>query len=399
MEQIAMILLKGLEIYTENSKIQDGFLQIKNGKIEKYGSMDECPTNTYEYEVYDFHHKLSAIPGMIDLHIHGVAGADMMDGTKQALETITLALPREGTTSFLATTITQSSSKIEEAIVNVSNFMDSYHQSGNAELLGIHLEGPFISSTHIGAQSGEHISNANIELFMEYYQLAKGRIKVITLAPEIENGFLLVKAASETGVIVSVGHSNATYEQVREAVKCGLSHTTHLYNQMRHMHHREPGAVGAAFLLEQIKVEIIPDGIHVHPLMVKMAYDVIGKDRLIIITDSMRAKGLADGSYELGGQQVTVKDSKATLNNGTLAGSTLKMIDGLKNIVEYTGCSLHDAIKLTSVNPAKQINVFDRKGSIAEGKDADIVILDENLNIKMTICRGKIAYVREEHSK
>jgi N-acetylglucosamine-6-phosphate deacetylase len=394
MGQNAMFLLKRLTIYTETSIINNGFLLLENGRIAKIGRMEECPVNTNGYTVIDFQEKAVAIPGLIDLHIHGASGADTMDASREALQTMTHSLPSEGTTSFLATTITQSNTKLKAAIDNVATYMDRDNEPGNAEILGIHLEGPFISPSHIGAQPKEFVVSADVHLFNELQALAKGNIKVLTLAPEIDNGLALVKAASDMGVIVSIGHSNATFNEVSEAVGYGASQITHLYNQMRPMHHREPGVVGAAMLLEQLMVEMIPDGVHVHPKIMKIAYDVIGKERMMIITDSMRAKGLANGNYDLGGQCVRVDGNKATLDNGTLAGSTLRMIDGFKNMIEFTGCSIDDAIRLGSTNPAVQLKVFDRKGSIKEGKDADIVILDTHYQIQMTFCRGQIAYIR-----
>jgi N-acetylglucosamine-6-phosphate deacetylase len=391
-----MFLLKRLTIYTETSIIDSGYLLLENGKIAKIGRMEECPVNSCGYTVIDFHENAAAIPGLIDLHIHGALGADTMDGTREALQTMTHSLPSEGTTSFLATTITQSYTKLKAAIDNVTNYIERDNQPGNAEILGIHLEGPFISPSHTGAQPKEFVVSADVHLFNDLQTLAKGNIKVLTLAPEIDNGLSLTKAASDIGVIVSVGHSNATFTEVSEAIDYGASQITHLYNQMKPMHHREPGVVGAAMLLEQLMVEIIPDGVHVHPKVMKMAYDVIGKERMMIITDSMRAKGLPNGNYDLGGQCVRVDGNKATLDDGTLAGSTLRMIDGFKNMIEFTGCTIEDAIRLGSTNPAIQLKVFDRKGSITEGKDADVVIFNHQYQIEMTFCRGRIAYVREK---
>jgi N-acetylglucosamine-6-phosphate deacetylase len=209
----------------------------------------------------------------------------------------------------------------------------------------------------------------------------------------------MVRYLKESGIIASIGHSDATYEQVVEAIEAGANHLTHLFNQMKGLHHREPGVVGAAFLHDELKAEIIADGVHVRPEMVKLAYKQKQREGLILITDSMRAKCLKNGTYDLGGQEVTVKDGKAVLEDGTLAGSILKLGQAFKNILNYTGCSIEDAIQMASVNPAKQLNIYDRKGSIAKGKDADIVILDHNREIFMTICRGEVAFHKEDDIK
>lgn len=206
----------------------------------------------------------------------------------------------------------------------------------------------------------------------------------------------MIRYLKERGIIASIGHTDATFQEVDEAIRAGANHLTHLYNQMRGLHHREPGVVGAAFLRKELLAEMIVDGVHVRPEMVELAYKLKGNAGLILITDSMRAKCLKNGHYDLGGQDVTVRDGKAVLADGTLAGSILKLGQAIKNIVSYTGCSLEDAIEMAAVNPAKQLKIYDRKGSITEGKDADIVILDENMDVFMTFCRGRVAFKKEE---
>ncbi|MCM3588230.1 N-acetylglucosamine-6-phosphate deacetylase [Mesobacillus maritimus] len=386
------ILLKGMQLYTENEKIENSYLLIKDQKIIDYGSLKNLSSTAKFDEVVEVPTSFKAVPGFIDIHIHGVNGADVMDATPEALETMSTALPKEGTTSFLATTMTQSSDAIENALKNVGEFLAKNQPSGQAEILGAHLEGPFVNAKRAGAQPVQHIVDSNLEVFQKWNVLTGDTIRVVTLAPEQPGGLEFVKHLKENNIIASIGHSDATYEEVVEAIEAGASHVTHLFNQMRGLHHREPGVVGAAFLHDELTAEIIADGVHVRPEMVKLAYKNKGKDRLILITDSMRAKCLKNGVYDLGGQDVTVKDGKALLQDGTLAGSILRLGDGLKNMVDFTECALEDVIQMTSVNPAKQLNVYDHKGSISVGKDADIVILDDDLNVFMTFCRGKLAY-------
>lgn len=390
------LMIKHGTIYSENQVIKDGFLKINKGRISDI-SMSPFTTNISDYEIIAIPDTFSVIPGMIDLHIHGVNGADTMDATKEALDVIASTLPMEGTTSFLATTITEDTKAIEKSLLNACDYIHSLQSEGNAEVLGIHLEGPFIHRDKAGAQPIRHILNPDLAMFKSWQSLSNNEIKLVTLAPELPGGIEFIKYLKNQGIISSIAHSQASYKQVLAAIESGLSHVTHLFNQMTGLHHRDPGIVGAAFLKDELKVELIADGIHVCPEIVKFAYDQITDERMILITDAMRAKWLDDGTYDLGGQMVTVQEGKALLEENTLAGSVLKMIDAFKNIQRFTGCTIESAIKMASENPAKQLNVFDRKGSISIGKDADLVILDEEMNVFMTICNGKIAYTNQEH--
>ncbi|MEO2078222.1 MAG: N-acetylglucosamine-6-phosphate deacetylase [Bacillus sp. (in: firmicutes)] len=387
------ILLKGMQLYTEDQIIEKGYIHWQDQTIIAVGPIAECP-HIEDADVINVPSTFKAIPGLIDIHIHGVNGADVMDATPEALETMAAALPKEGTTSFLATTMTQSHTAIEKALQNAGDFIQNQQSSGQAEVLGVHLEGPYVNKSKAGAQPIEYIVDANIEQLEKWNTITKHSIKVVTLAPEQPGGMEMVKYLHEHDIIASIGHSDATYEEVIQAIKAGAKHVTHLFNQMRGLHHREPGVVGAAFLQEEITAEIIADGIHSRPEMVKLAYQQKGKTGLILITDSMRAKCLKNGVYDLGGQAVTVADGRALLHDGTLAGSILKLGHAMKNMIDFTNCSLEDTIQMASVNPAKQLAVFDRKGSLTSGKDADIVLLDEQLEVAMTICRGELAYDR-----
>jgi N-acetylglucosamine-6-phosphate deacetylase len=386
------LMLINASVLTQDGMIEKGFILIKDGKIAEMGSISSLPQ--HQAEVVELPEDSTIVPGFIDVHIHGAGGADTMDATTDALKTMASILPEEGTTSFLATTITQEQKAIMKALENAADYIEHHNQSGKAEVLGLHLEGPFINETRKGAQPEQHIITPDIELFMKMQEASGNNIKLVTLAPEKENGNKLIAYLAENGVIASVGHSDATYGQMAEAVKAGATHVTHLFNGMRGMHHRNPGVAGAALLFEELKIEMIADGIHVVPAMVDLSIRAKGTDGVILITDSMRAKCLKSGTYDLGGQEVSVADGKALLNDGTLAGSILKMKDALKNMMEFTGISLEEAVKLASENPARQLKIFDRKGSIASGKDADLVVLDRNHQVAMSFCRGVPSYTR-----
>ncbi|WP_301280419.1 N-acetylglucosamine-6-phosphate deacetylase [Rossellomorea aquimaris] len=389
------LLIMDGNIYAEDTIYEKGFIKIENGVITGMGDRSQL-TDSEEYKVITLPHGYSVVPGMIDIHIHGVNGADTMDAKREALDTMTGTLPKEGTTSFLATTMTEGSDAIEKALKATADYMSKHQRDGQAEILGIHLEGPFINPDKAGAQPLNRIQKPSVDTFKHWQALSQNHIKLVTLAPELDDDYELIRYLKENGIVASVGHSGATFDQVGEAIDAGLSHVTHLFNQMSGLHHREPGIVGASFLRQELMVELISDGIHVRPEVIQLAFNQITDERLILITDSMRAKCLKNGQYDLGGQMVTVKDGKALLDEDTLAGSVLKMKDAFTNIQTFTTSDMRSAVKMTAENPAKQLNVFDRKGSLAPLKDADIVILDENNDVYTTICKGKIAYIRED---
>lgn len=386
------LLLINAAVLTQDGMIEKGFIYIKDGKIAEMGPISSLPQ--HQAEVIELPEDSTIVPGFIDVHIHGAGGADTMDATTEAITTMASVLPEEGTTSFLATTITQEQKAIMKALENAADYISHHNHPGKAEVLGLHLEGPFINEARKGAQPAQHIIAPDIELFAKMQKASGNNIRLVTLAPEKENGNHLIAYLAENGVIASIGHSDATYAQMAEAVKAGATHVTHLFNGMRGMHHRDPGVAGAALLFKELKIEMIADGIHVVPEMLDLSLRTKGTDGVILITDSMRAKCLKNGNYDLGGQEVSVADGKALLADGTLAGSILKMKDSLQNMMEFTGISLEEAVKLASENPARQLNIFDRKGSIAPGKDADLVVLDSKHEVAMTFCRGVASFTR-----
>jgi N-acetylglucosamine-6-phosphate deacetylase len=387
-------LITNVTVYAEDGIIEKGYVLWEGTKIIEIGTSSSTP-NDHNLEVIELDPRYKLVPGFIDLHIHGAAGADTMDGTTEALKTMATVLPQEGTTSFLATTMTTSPREIENALKNAADYIEHKNDVGEAEVLGVHLEGPFISPKRAGAQHPDNIIEPNVELFKKWQKIANGHIRLVTLAPERQGGLELTKYLKNTGVIASIGHSDAIYQEVVNAIEAGVTHATHLFNGMRGIHHREPGVAGAVLMHDEVKCEIIADGIHVDPQMVRFAYRNKGREGMILITDAMRAKCLGAGIYDLGGQEVTVDDERAMLKDGTLAGSILKLKDAGKNMMSFTGCTLEDIVRMAAWNPAKQLGMLDRKGSIQKGKDADLVVLNDEFDVVMTICRGKLAYSKQ----
>ncbi len=321
--------------------------------------------------------------GFIDLHIHGSGGADVMDATPKALETISSALLQTGTTSFLATTMTMSKEHIDNALQNIQ--LHSQNVTG-AQILGVHLEGPFINASKHGAQDKAYIQAPNIALINDYIN----KVKMITLAPEVEGAESFVKQLTNSypNIILSIGHSDASYEKTKESFSWGISHATHLFNAMNSYHHREPGIVGAVFDSE-ITCDIIADLVHTHPSALELTYQ-IKRDKLILVTDSMRAGCMKCGSYDLGGQSVEVEEGKAILEDGTLAGSVLKLNEALSNMMQYSSMTRIEAVNAVTRIPAEKLGI--QKGELKIGFDADIVIFDEDFSIITTIVAGEVKY-------
>lgn len=333
------------------------------------------------------------VPGFIDQHIHGAGGSDAMDGTLEDLKIIATSLAKEGTTAFLATTMTQSPENIENALKAVKEYIALNSDEGS-QILGVHLEGPFISKDFAGAQPYEYIATPNVEVFKRYQDASGDNIRLVSLAPEEEGSSELIKYLKENNIVASIGHSNSKYADVEKAVKAGATNLTHTYNAMKPVHHREVGTVGAAYLFNELACECICDGIHVSGPAIRLLHKNKPNDKFVLITDAMRAKHLPDGVSELGGQVVIVKNGEARLENGTLAGSVLRMNVAVKNVMNFLNLPLEEVVKYASINPAKNLGVDNLLGSIKEGKRADFVILDKDLNVVKTVRAGKVIYER-----
>lgn len=324
------------------------------------------------------------IPGLIDIHTHGCDGCDNCDSTRESLETIAKYQASNGITSFLSTTMTLSEEQLGDAFQNVYQYMQ--HPADGAYIHGINMEGPFLNPEKKGAQNGKYIHKPDVAMFRRLNEKSGNNVKLVALAPELEGADKFI-AELKNEVRISIAHTCASYEQAMQAIAAGAKHATHLFNAMPSFSHRNPSVVGAAFDSD-VTPELISDGIHVHPAMIRLTFSAFGADRIILISDSMRATGLQDGTYDLGGLTVYVKDKKATLVDGTIAGSSTNLMECVKKAISF-GIPAEDAIKCASLNPAKAIGADQLCGSIQAGKYADFVILDEQYTVEQVYIKGK----------
>ena len=326
------------------------------------------------------------MPGLIDVHIHGYLNEDASDGTAEGIRKMAEGVMKNGVTSFLPTTMTVSMAEIEKALDVVRSLQEESKAWKGAYLAGVNSEGPFINESKKGAQAAEHIKKPDADWVIKNSDI----IKICTIAPETEGGYdAIKKITSESSVKVSVGHTDATFEEAMKAFECGATQVTHLFNAQTVLHHRKPGVVGAG-LASDAYTELIADTFHVNKGLYTLVYKC-KKDKLILITDCTRAGGMPDGEYSLGGQPIFVKGIQCLLEDGTIAGSVLRLNDAVKNFRDNTDIPLYEIVNAASLNPAKAIGL-DSKGSLEEGKDADIIITDMNFDIKKTIIGGEIRY-------
>lgn len=329
------------------------------------------------------------VPGFIDVHTHGAYGFDTNDAEEDGLRHWLRHIPEEGVTGILPTTVTQMPDVLTAALANVARVVDEGYEG--AEILGVHFEGPYLDMDYKGAQPPEAIAHPSVEQFKEYQKAAKGLIRYITLAPEHDTDYELTHFCRDNGVVVSLGHSSASYEQGLQAVAEGAKSMTHVYNGMTPLHHRKPGLVGLALTQSDLYGEIIADGCHSHPAAARLFYRCKDADKAIMVTDSLRVKDCPPGgNYQLGGHDIEVgQDGLARLKGtDTIAGSTLPMNRGLQRM-EQAGVPFDRALASCTANPAACLGVDDRKGSLAVGRDADVVVLEDDYSVAQTYCRGK----------
>lgn len=366
-----------------NLKYVDCNFQIKNGNIE-IDNETIADISDYKKDGIDMS-GLTALPGFIDIHTHGIAGADACDQKISSFETLSANYAKHGVTSFCPTTMTLGTNELSEIFRTVEAY------KGNecaAYIHGINMEGPYVSPEKCGAQNTDYIKTANVNEFDALNRISK--VSLVDLAPERDGALDFANTVcGET--VCSVAHTNADYEQAKSAFENGFTHVTHFYNAMSGLSHRAPGVVGAVFENDTVTAELICDGFHLAPAAVRLAFKILGDDRCVAISDSLSSTDCEDGEYVLGGQKVIVKNKKAHLENGTIAGSTTNLFDEFKNLLSF-GIPFTSALKACTANPAKVIGVYDKCGSLTKGKNADIIFVDSNLNLCHVMIKGKMIF-------
>lgn len=386
------LAIVGGKVVTPSAVIENGTVLCEDGKITFVGSGKEAAPEP-DSQIVDAAGEI-VMPGFIDIHFHGSGGDDVMANGAEGIRRISRALMKFGTTGFLATTIAARHSELMKAVEDTiaAETADAGTPEG-AEILGLHIEGPYINLKFKGAQPVEGIRDPNFDECRELLSAAAGRIKIMTMAPELPGGMELIRFLKANGVEASLGHSEADYDTALAAIDAGATRATHLYNAMSGVHHRKPGLASAVLNEPGIQAELICDGVHVHPQMAQLAWRAKGRDGLTLITDATAAQGVGDGTFTLGDFQIQVRGPLCTLMDGvTIAGSVLTMNQAVGNAIDFTGMSLMDAAYTSSLAPAQACGVANRKGSIEVGKDADLAVLNPDFSIFHTIRAGVVAY-------
>jgi len=375
------VAIKG-DILTPHRLIPGGVVVVEGSKIREVN-----PEDVEKGEVIDMTGCIVA-PGFVDIHVHGGGGYDVMDPSPGALDGLSMFLAQGGVTSFLPTTYTAPRNAILEAARGVKGAMEK--GTKGARVLGLHMEGPYISPERCGAQNRDHVRKPDIGELGEVDGESGGNLRVVTMAPEVEGALGAIAWLNSRGKTAAAGHTDATYEEAAAAFDAGMSHVSHLFNGMRPFHHREPGVVGAALGDERVTVELIADGFHVHPAALKMAVRLKGVESTALVSDSIAPAGMSDGEYDFGGLKISVREGRSLLDSGRLAGSTIRLCDAVRSMVELADSSIAEAVEMATLIPARIAGVEDRKGSLVPGMDADITVLDRNFSVMLTMVEGRI---------
>jgi N-acetylglucosamine-6-phosphate deacetylase len=373
--------------FTPTNELQDAGILMRDGVIESVGprSSISLPAGAQEIIATD----QIASPGFIDVHIHGAGGHDVMEGTENALKAISATIGSHGTTAFVATTVTADPNAICKSSEGIARYIAHQHVESRpgAEILGIHFEGPFISPVRRGVHPPEWIKLPSAELLEKFVTSAQGHALILTIAPELLGAIPCIEAARKAGMIVGMGHTDATYEQARAGLAHGAHHAIHTYNAMRPFSHRDAGVIGAVLTSPEISAELIADGVHVDETAMRLLLQAKGAGGVILISDGISATGMPDGKYALGGFEVTVSSGVCRNSEGNLAGSTLTLDRALRNIVRL-GTSLGDALQMLTLNPAKLLGIEHKKGVLHANADADAVLLNQSLEVTQVFTRG-----------
>jgi N-acetylglucosamine-6-phosphate deacetylase len=383
------VIYAGVAI-TPEDEISDAAILIEGSRIAAIGSREEIGRP----EGADFYDAGAAVavPGFVDVHIHGAGGHDVMEATPTALDTIAATLARRGTTSFVATTVTASPDALCRSAAGIAKHMAASRNRAAsrgilAEILGIHFEGPFISKARRGVHPEQWIAAPSLPLLSRFIEAAGGTAKILTLAPELPSALELIDAARAAGLLVSLGHTDATYDQAIAAISRGATHAAHVFNAMRPFSHRDTGVIGAVLTSPEVTAELIADNVHVDAAAVKILFASKGADQISLVSDGTAATGMPDGSYKLGDFDVNVMNGVVRNREGRLAGSALTLDQALRNIVAL-GTPLRDAVQMLTLNPARELGLQTVKGALVPGADADLLLLDPKLNISRVMVGG-----------
>jgi N-acetylglucosamine-6-phosphate deacetylase len=378
------------QLLTPLDRIDNAALVMEDGIISALGPRDtvSVPANAQTTDLGDS----ILTPGMIDLHIHGGAGHDVMEGSGESLAAIERLMVRHGVTSYCPTTVTAPMDETLKAIAELAKAMDDLEQPGTANPdrarpLGIHLEGPFLSHARRGVHPSMYLQPASAETFNRMWDAADGRVRILTIAPELEGALDLIRDVSRRGVCVSIGHSNANLAQANAGIQAGIRHATHTFNAMRRIDHRDPGLLGAILTDRAITADVVADGVHVEPVVVDLFLRAKGIDGAVLITDGISATGMPDGTYRLGSFEVEVRDGRCE-SHGKLAGSVLTMDRAMRNVMAYANLSFQDSIRMATLNPARVLGMEQRKGVLRVGADADIAVFSPAGEVLRTIVGG-----------
>jgi N-acetylglucosamine-6-phosphate deacetylase len=380
-------LLHAGKALTPTAEITDAGILIREGVIEEVGPRAgmRLQAGANEISATD----KTAIPGFIDVHIHGAGGRDVMEGSAEALAGVARTVARHGTTSFVATTVTASPEDTIRGVEGIARYISLQHETdeARAEVLGIHFEGPFLSPARRGVHPAEWLKLPSAELLEKFLQAAAGNALILTIAPELLGAIPCIDAARKAGMVVAAGHTDATYEQTRAGIAHGIRHAVHVYNAMRPFSHRDSGVIGAVLTTPEVTAELIADGVHVEETAMRVLLQAKGPERMILVSDGISATGMPDGNYMLGKLEVTVSGGICRNSEGKLAGSTLTLDRALRNIVGL-GNPLAAAVRMLTLNPAALLGIEFKKGALRTGADADILLLDEGLQLTNVWVRG-----------
>jgi N-acetylglucosamine-6-phosphate deacetylase len=380
-------LLHAGKALTPAAEITDAGILIREGVIEEVGPRAgmRLPAGANELSATD----KTAIPGFIDVHIHGAGGRDVMEGSAEALAGVARTVARHGTTSFIATTVTASPEDTIRGVEGIARYISLQHETNEAraEVLGIHFEGPFLSPVRRGVHPAEWLKLPSAELLEKFLHAAAGNALILTIAPELLGAIPCIDAARKAGMVVAAGHTDATYEQTRAGIAHGIRHAVHVYNAMRPFSHRDSGVIGAVLTTPEVTAELIADGVHVEETAMRVLLQAKGPERMILVSDGISATGMPDGNYMLGKLEVTVSGGICRNSEGKLAGSTLTLDRALRNIVGL-GVPLAAVVRMLTLNPATLLGIEFKKGALRTGADADILLLDEGLQLTNVWVRG-----------